>query len=535
MAGPIQNNADHPFGSARFAGPEEIARAGLFTREPHSLLVGFIDHQPLWYSGMGGAMCVAGPRSGKLTTLIAMNICSGIHLPSMIVLDVKGELAAISQDQTPDRKFCLYWNPRGLHGLPQHRINPLDYIRKDSPSLISDIKVLAENKLPDSGGTDGRYFPGRGREFIEALAITVTLRDGVLTYPALYQAINLLVMGGDAWLDFAFEMQETGIESVRRIEEEIAASRADSSGGFRGIIGEITRAFSALSDPELMASVSPPFDAFLADVFAGDQTYQVYLMPPGETVEAWGPVIKAFFVAARTYKARAPSAPRITFVLDEIGNLGAFPLAMQLYTRDAGIGIRPWGFWQSAAQMKTLAPGAETIIPASSALQNWFGVRDPQTANALSRQMGSETLRHVDQERALHAQHAKRKAAMAAFNGADPFAAAMEARHQAQLAGVPALKERALMSPDEILGLPPGKQIIFADGLAHPILADRYPYYEMPSMAGRYHPNPFFPPVDRVQVMTSRGPAWRRVVTEPVPRAFTHYPQYRNGTWSRIK
>ena len=36
-----------------------------------------------------------------------------------------GERAAISQDQTPDQKFCLYWNPFGLHGLPRHRINPL--------------------------------------------------------------------------------------------------------------------------------------------------------------------------------------------------------------------------------------------------------------------------------------------------------------------------------------------------------------------------------------------------------------------------
>ena len=534
MAGPFHNNADHPFGSARFAGPEEIARAGLFTHTPNSLLVGFFQGRALWYSGMGGAMCVAGPRSGKLRDLLAYNICHSIHTPSMIILDVKGELAAISQNQAPDKKFCLYWNARGLHGLPQHRINPLDFIYKDSRSLITDIKTVAENKLPDVPGSKDNYFPGRGREFIEAISITCTMRDGVLTYPALYRAINLMVIGGDAWLDFAFEMQETGIESVQRIGQEITNSHQDSSGGFRGIVGEVTKSFSSLSDPELMASVSPPYDASMADVFSSAQTYQLYLMPPAETVNVWGPVIKAFFVAARTYKARAPSAPRVTFVLDEIGNLGAFPLVQKLYTLDAGLGIRAWGFWQSTEQMKSLAPGADTIIPASAALTNWFGIRDDRTAQTMSQRLGTETLEHVDYERQMRAQHAKRQAALAAFSGQNPFTAAMEARHQASLAGLPTRSQRALMPPDEVLGMSPQKQMITADGLAHPILADRFPYYEMPFMAGRYHPNPYFPTGEYVQVATRRGPVWRRVRRERVPHGFSHFPQYQDGTWSRI-
>ena len=66
-------------------------------------------------------------------------------LASMLVLDMKGELAAISQDQTADRKHCIYWNPAGLHDLPQMSINPVDYVRIDSASLISDVKVLCQD------------------------------------------------------------------------------------------------------------------------------------------------------------------------------------------------------------------------------------------------------------------------------------------------------------------------------------------------------------------------------------------------------
>ncbi|MBP5856256.1 type IV secretory system conjugative DNA transfer family protein [Marivibrio halodurans] len=534
MTGPVHDNAAHPFGSARFAGPKEIARAGLFTRQPHSLLIGFYQGRALWYSDMGGGMCVAGPRSGKLRDLLAFNICAGIHAPTILALDVKGELAGISRDQTPDNKFCLHWNPHGLHDLPQDRINPLGHLRKDSPTLISDVKRFAANAIPPSGAPQSAYFEGRAREFLEALSLAVIARDGGLTYPALYEAINLLVMGGDGWLDIAFEMSESDIAFVRRIEAEITDGREDTSGGFVGILGELTKAFACLSDPVLMEALSPPFTAALADLCASDQTYQLYLMPPGDMAEPWAPVIKSFFVGARTYKARAPAAPRQTWVLDEIGNLKGFPQVVELYTRDAGLGVRPWGFWQSTAQLRALGPGAEQIIPASAGLQNWFGVRDLDTASTLSRMLGQETLAYRDEQARERALHAKRKAAQSIFQGGNPFKAAMELHHHARMADLPVLKSRPLMTSDEVLGLPPGKQIIFVDGLAHPILADRFAYYDLPFMAGRYHPNPYFPPADKVRVMTPRGPAWRRVITEPVPKRFAHYPQYRDGTWSRI-
>ena len=92
-----------------------------------------------------------------------------------------------------------------------------------------------------------------------------------------------------------------------------------------------------------------------------------------------------------------------------------------------------------------------------------------------------------------------------------------------------------LRTPSEILNMPPDKQFIFCDGLQNPIYADRKPYYDQAFMAGRYHPNPYHPPLDKVRVKTLFGAAWKRVIREPVPQAFAHYPQYRDGVWSRIE
>ena len=163
------NNAASPFGSARFADTAEIRRAGMFRQNPDSLLLGFERDRPLWYEGAGGLVTIAGARTGKLSDVLGYNICSGIH-----ALDAhprsKGELAMVSLDQTADGKFCFYWIGR-LHGLISHRVNPVDPIRKDSYSLISDVKVLAENMIPLSGSSSGDFFERRAREYFEALGL----------------------------------------------------------------------------------------------------------------------------------------------------------------------------------------------------------------------------------------------------------------------------------------------------------------------------------------------------------------------------
>lgn len=281
-------------------------------------------------------------------------------------------------------------------------------------------------------------------------------------------------------------------------------------------------------------SVSPPFDFSFADLCKSDQTYNVYLMPDSNFVEVWSAIIKSMFVAAQIYKARNPSAPRQTWVLDELGHLGKFPLAMKAFTRDAGTGIRPWGVFQSLKQMKALAPDGDTILPASAALQTWFGIRDEGTASHLSRMIGNETLRYEDTRAMANATHARMKMIQSVMRGGNPFQAAVELAHQTRMASIPKTVGRPLRTTDEILGMPDDKMVVFADGLSNPLWADRKAYYDQPQMAGRFHPNPFFPPDTHVQVMTPRGRGWRPVITEAVPRQFAHYPQYQDGTWSRI-
>lgn len=109
------HNEHFRFGSADFANGYDIGAAEMFRQSPTSLFLGFFEGKPLWYDGAGGLLLVGGARSGKRRDVLAYNLCTGIYSKgSLLVLDMKDELAAISQNQTADQKYAAYWNPAAL-------------------------------------------------------------------------------------------------------------------------------------------------------------------------------------------------------------------------------------------------------------------------------------------------------------------------------------------------------------------------------------------------------------------------------------
>jgi len=529
------NNAASPFGSARFALPHEVKREGMFQKRPGGFYVGLFGGRPIYYHHAAGGVLFGGARSNKFTDWVVHNICAGSDLSHVIFVDIKGEGGAVSQDVSADGKFQRFINPTGEHGLPQDRFNPTDYIRADSPTLFSDIGTFVDQKFPPSGSPQGVYFEGRARDITRAVAKIITLRDGVLTPPALFRAISQIPVGGDAWLDIAFEMTESGDQNLIAIEKEIDEGRKNGSSAFHGVIGELLNGFSCLADPVLMAAFSPPYTFSMADLLNVEQPLQIYLIVPPRYVAKWAPALKDTLTAAYVYKERHPEAPRQTWILDECGHLGNFPLIPELYTLGAGMGIRPFSIFQSIKQMKALGPEADAKIMSSAGLRQFFTIRDLETATTVSKMLGTQTLLYEDEMRSEQSRHAKQQAMQAILNGADPLEAMENFEHATQQAHVPLKRGRALMDPNEILGLSGKQQIMWADGVPHPILGERERYYEQRFMAGRYHPNPYYPPADRVRVKTMFGHGWKKVVREPVPGEFAHYPQYRDGYWSKVR
>ncbi len=117
----------------------------------------------------------------------------------------------------------------------------------------------------------------------------------------------------------------------------------------------------------------------------------------------------------------------------------------------------------------------------------------------------------------------------------DSFASAQAWEHYDRASRHRSSQPRKLITPDEVLALPSNRQIVFHSAM-RPILAHRYPYYSQPFMAGRYLPNPYHPPLDRVLITLPNGEQrWAEVVTEEVPEFFRGFPQFDNGSWSYVR
>ncbi|MEO1242781.1 MAG: type IV secretory system conjugative DNA transfer family protein [Pseudomonadota bacterium] len=547
MASPFGNNAYNPHGSAQFANLGSLERGGFLNAGADKVLLGFANGHPLFFGGQGGITTVAGARSGKLTSAIAYAALGSSWDQHSIFLDVKSEIAGISElAVTQSGRHGIYWSPVKLPGAPtQHRINPLDFATADSPSLIDDLQMLSANLVQKSNAKNGNFFDSFGKQILDSVNIAITRRDGVLSFPAIHEAVTLLQSGSNKWLErvgfYMHELEGGELEFVADMEEYIANAHADPTNEtFHSFVGVLTNSFACLASPALRESVSPypdgRFDFSFGEMVKDENLYSAHFCIPQEYLQIWGPVVRSMFVSSRIHKARNPSSRPVLAVLDECGNTGGkFPFAVEANTIGAGINYRPWTIWQSLKQMNAVDDDGEDKILSSAAVQQFFGTRDYRTADLLAKRIGHETLRYFDEHTQEKAQHAKQQTLYSMMAGADPVEAALRARHYAAQSEIPQMKQRYLLTPDEILNAPQDRQIIFADNAGAPILCEKRAYYDQAFLAGAYLPNPFHPPVDSVSVKTRFGRKRCRVITERVPERFAHLPQYSDGTWRYVE
>lgn len=533
MATPFGNEFKK-HGTARFASAAEIAASGMFEYTPDAIYCGEAFGRTLWLKTDGGLLLVAGARTGKLRDILAQNICRGVMRDeTQVIVDVKSELAEISQDQTRDDKFCIHWNPQSKFGLPEDRINPVGHLRWSSPTLVSDVKHYMAAMLPESGSGNAKYFEISAQRVGEGLALSLTEATGELTLPELYRAILALQAGGSYWAPYAAEMRASSLFEVRALAEEIKNAQTDSSGGWRGILGELVAGFACLSDPVLRRSVSPPFNFDLAELTSSTRKYQLYLMIPEDMVELWAPVMKSFLTTARTLKGRAPEAPRQTWIIDEAARFKNYCEISDLFTIGAGLGIRPWAIFQDISQMNDLGPNAQRKIMSSAAAQIYFGIRDKDSATHVSELLGEQTFSYDDPLSQGRAALDVRKLLASLLNGTALVSVIVDLWQKLFEAEHPTQERRMLRTIDEVLRMPEDALFLFTDTL-HPIEATRAPYWTQRWMAGRYHPNPYHEPRDRVRVQTRFGLRYRPVLTRKVPTRFAHFPQYRERKYSYV-
>jgi type IV secretion system protein VirD4 len=520
------------FGSARWASEDDMRRAGLSGVEglPFGFSINGRARNRLRLKSDGHWLIVGGAGSGKCRDILGPVLmrADGARL---FVIDPRGELAAISiHNFARWRAHAYCFNPCGLHGLPLHRINPLDILKPCDPRLHADAKFIAEGLIPLSGSAGGQYFELRGRDYVECLMKALVERDGAVSFPSLYRAINAIDADPYLWDALLSFMECSAFPDVRRAAAEMWNKQRESPKEFGAILGTIHANLGFLGDPMLLDALDQP-DCSLTDLAGAHQSVSLFVNVPIEYVGIWSPLLRVMFTVTMLYKSRAPSAPRVTMIVDEAGQLGRFEGLLRALTYGRGAGVRVLSVFQDLGQIaRNYDAGAVQGFLGSCQLRAFIGTRELQTAQLVSQMAGNETLAFDDPLQQEAARRNRWNAARRYMDGGDPMEAAFDYLHYGEAAQNRTRMQRALITPDEVLSLPEGKMIAFVSGLdLPPMLADKLPYWEQSDLNGYWLPNPFHPPHDRVKLTGAWRGEWRSVVTESVPAHLAHYPQHQSG------
>ena len=523
-------------GSSSWADEQQIRKAGLFGKD--GLFVGYHCNNALRLKSDAPGIVIAGSGSGKGRDWLIETIIRGGQHP-MLVFDPKGELAAVTIASFLRWKAFVYlWNPCGLHGMPQHKTNPLDILTLANPMFHSDCTSVVQAIIPMSHNDSGtaQYFAQRAREWVEGLLKALVERHGFVTFPMLWRTIQSIQSNPQQWIEMLGFMDRSAIEQVRNTATDIWGMQQKTTGNeFTGILGTMKANLNFLNDPTLCAALENP-DFSLKDLTSAQLT-SLFVMVPRDFISQWGSVLRTIFLVASKYKARAPQARRITMLIDEAGRMGNFEALLEAYAIGRGEGTRVIALFQDIGQIeRNFGRSAISGFLGSAQWRAFFGVREHETARLISLMLGEETLEFDDR---LQQEEARRKQWQAFWDyiaGGDPMRTVNDFNHFSAESRHRKTMSRALMKPDEILRMPENQMISFISGLdLPPILANKYPYYTTRSLNGLWLPNPYHPPLDRV---TLPGVFWsktRRVITMRVPEELAHYPQYSNGLLCRIE
>ncbi|TJZ06971.1 type IV secretory system conjugative DNA transfer family protein, partial [Klebsiella pneumoniae] len=234
------------------------------------------------------------------------------------------------------------------------------------------------------------------------------------------------------------------------------------------ILSTVRRHLDFLDDTRIVASLARS-DLNLDDLKRKPMT--IYLVMPPSRLEANKRYIRAFVgqcLAAITASNEKP-AYKVAFLLDEFAQLGRMQAVEDAISLVRGYGAAFWLFVQDLSQLKAIYPKWQTFLANTG--KQFFGTADYDTAKFISDSLGKFTVEYRTQ------------GSSSSMGTANLHGSTGSSDNQ-QFTG------RDLLTPDEVMRLPPDRPVVMMTGEA-PYVLQRLNYLTDPEYAGLFDPNPY--------------------------------------------
>ena len=385
-------------GSARMGKRADLREAGVLRRTPQSVYCGMFKNRPAFYGGDRHIITVGASRKGKDTGLLVPNL---MHLRrSIVVIDPKAELAAITARARAKMGKIIVINPFGLLGLGSAGYNPLAVpgFRTDSPSFFANAMSLGE-ALIKVEGKDPHW--SRSAQSLAAAAIMRSKWfDQEKNFKASMSSVIAMLSApythpDETRVTLQSVVREIGnhhYEPMARLVHRFATENHE----VRSVIATALGQIAFLNDSALLADMEKhptvdgkPFDFEMLK----HQIITVYVVLPDDMLQTHAVWLRLIVAGAlNALKRSGPGPIRPLLMLNEVGNLGRLEPLESGMGMAAGKGVTIWTVWQSLAQISKIYDqhGFEEFMSGAGVL-NAFGAVDMETAKYLSERLGNRT------------------------------------------------------------------------------------------------------------------------------------------------
>jgi type IV secretion system protein VirD4 len=470
------------------------------------------------YDGERHVLLFGANGSGKGTRVLLPNLLDMRGARSLIVVDPKGELAAVS---APFRRrvgrvvivnpFGVLTDRQGFEDMESVGFNPLaalDPSARDfnvNASLLAEAMISVESRQP--------HWDESARALVTALIMYVTLiarQNGRV--PAMAEVRRLLCLPSAAPSNRkGNEFAGAGIPKLAQVMmrsssdglRNKASQFTEWNGEIQSIVSTAKRHTECFDDPEIADDMARNGCDF-RDLKREPTT--VYLVIPPDKMERHGKWLRLALTVAlqASMRPREAGEPRVLFMLDEFAALGHMQIIENVWSVVRGYGIQIMPVFQDLNQLKSLYRERwETFVGNAGAIVA-FAPNDATTAKWLEDRLG-ETTRMLRTQSSSTSQSTGRNSGNStgessginnSSTSAGKSAGESSGTSSSNTSNTSPVKV-PLMTAHQLRGLLPGYMVVSVAGLAHAAPAYAPPYYHIEQRLNRARVNPYYTPVPR--------------------------------------
>lgn len=445
------------YGSARWANPKDITDAGLFAED--GVVLGRLDKRYLRHDGPEHVLCFAPTRSGKGVGLVIPSLLTWPG--SAIVHDIKGENWQLTSGWRARFGRVLLFDPTNAASAAY---NPLLEVRRGERE-VRDVQNIADILVDPEGQLERR---NHWEKTSHSLLVGAILH-------VLYAEKDKTLAGVAAFLSDPRRPIAATLTAMMRtphfgdrphpVVAQAARELLNKSENERSGVLSTAMSFLSLYRDPVIAAVTRRCDWRIDDLVSDARPLTLYLVVPPSDISRTKPLVRLVLnqIGRRLTEElhNTNRKHRLLFMLDEFPALGRLDFFESQLAFMAGYGLKAFLIAQSLNQIEK-AYGQNNAILDNCHVRVSFATNDERTAKRLSDALGTTTELRAMKNYAGHR--------------LSPWLGHLMVSRQETA--------RALLTPGEIMQLPPDDEIILVSGAA-PIRAQKVRYFRDAQLTAR--------------------------------------------------